>query len=132
MLWRPGSSWGFGALLKSTSSCYSRWRESAVHLLPHRQFLPDQDSNSQPFDYESDSLSLGHDSHKEILCQTNNIIGVFVLPLCLKIYTTHYISKFYKYIFIHLTLVVVFVFNLYPSLFVYMCLIDYKQLFLFI
>ncbi len=27
---------------------------------PHRQSLPDQDSNSQPFDYESESLPLGH------------------------------------------------------------------------
>ncbi len=28
---------------------------------PHLQSLPDRDSNSQPFDYESDSLPLGHD-----------------------------------------------------------------------
>ncbi len=35
--------------------------ESAVHSLPpHRQSLPDRDSNSQPLDYESDSLPLGH------------------------------------------------------------------------
>ncbi len=27
----------------------------------HLQSLPDRDSNSQPFDYESDSLLLGHD-----------------------------------------------------------------------
>ncbi len=27
----------------------------------HRQSLPDRNSNSQPFDYESDSLPLGHD-----------------------------------------------------------------------
>ncbi len=27
----------------------------------HRQYLPDRDSNSQPFDYESNSLQLGHD-----------------------------------------------------------------------
>ncbi len=33
--------------------------ESAAHSIP--QSLPDQDSNSQPFNYESDSLLLGHD-----------------------------------------------------------------------
>ncbi len=31
-----------------------------IHSL-HLQFLPDRDSNSQPFDYESDSPPLGHD-----------------------------------------------------------------------
>ncbi len=35
--------------------------ESAGHSLPHRQSLPGQDSTSQPFEYESDSLILGHD-----------------------------------------------------------------------
>ncbi len=30
--------------------------EGAVHSLPHLQFLPDQDSNSQPFDYELISI----------------------------------------------------------------------------
>ncbi len=57
-------------------SWYWRWRASAqVHLSRgieggeralyihslHLQFLPDRDSNSQPFDYESDSPPLGHD-----------------------------------------------------------------------
>ncbi len=69
-------------------------RESAVHSLHPPTIPADRDSNSQPFNYESDSLSLGHDSHKEILCKTNNIIVVFVLPLCLKTYRTHYIYKF--------------------------------------
>ncbi len=33
--------------------------ESAVNSVPpHLQFLPTQDSNSQPFDYESDSLTI--------------------------------------------------------------------------
>ncbi len=31
-----------------------------TQLPPHRQSLPAQDSNPQPFDYESDSLALGH------------------------------------------------------------------------
>ncbi len=34
MLWRPGRSWGFGVLLKSTSVVVLRWRESAVHSPP--------------------------------------------------------------------------------------------------
>ncbi len=32
--------------------------ESAGHSLPHLQFLPDRDSNSQPFDYESNSPTI--------------------------------------------------------------------------
>ncbi len=32
--------------------------ENAVHSLPHRQFLPARDSNPQPLDYESDSLTI--------------------------------------------------------------------------
>ncbi len=36
--------------------------ERALYIhSPHRQSLPDRDSNLQPFDYESDSLPLGHD-----------------------------------------------------------------------
>ncbi len=34
MLWRPGSSWGFGALLKGTSSWYWRWRECCTFTPP--------------------------------------------------------------------------------------------------
>ncbi len=55
MLQRPGSSWVFGALLKGISVMVLRV-ESAGHSLPHLQFLPAQESNSQPLDYESDSL----------------------------------------------------------------------------
>ncbi len=58
MLRRPGSSWGFGALLKGTSVVVLRVeRELYIHS-PHLQFLPAQDSNSQPFDYKSDSLTI--------------------------------------------------------------------------
>ncbi len=46
MLRLPGSSWGFGALLKGTL------------VVVFLQFLPTRDSNSQPFDYESDSLTI--------------------------------------------------------------------------
>ncbi len=55
MLQRPGSSWVFGALLKGTSVVVLRV-ESAGHSLPHLQFLPAQESNSQHLDYKSDSL----------------------------------------------------------------------------
>ncbi len=41
MLRRPGSSWGFGALLKGTSVVVLKVEESAVHSLTHLQFLPD-------------------------------------------------------------------------------------------
>ncbi len=58
MLRRPGSSWGFGALLKGTSVVVLRV-ESVLYIhSPHLQFLPAWDSNSQPLDYESNSLTI--------------------------------------------------------------------------
>ncbi len=43
MMRRPGSSWGFGALLKGlTSVVVVRVEESAGYSLRHRKFLPDQ------------------------------------------------------------------------------------------
>ncbi len=59
MLWRPRSSWGFGALLKGTSVMVSRVERALYIDSPHLQFLLAQDSNWQPFDYESDSLTQG-------------------------------------------------------------------------
>ncbi len=42
--------------------------ERALYIhSPHLQSLLDRDSNSQPFDYESDSLPLGHDFPKLLL-----------------------------------------------------------------
>ncbi len=58
MLRRPGSSWGFGALLKGTSVMVLRVERALDIHSPHLQFLPARDSNSQPLDYESDSLTI--------------------------------------------------------------------------
>ncbi len=58
MLRRPGSSWGFGALLKSTSVVVLRVERALYIHSPHLQFLPARDLNSQPLDYESDSLTI--------------------------------------------------------------------------
>ncbi len=58
MLRCPGSSWGFGALLKGTSVVVLRVERALYIHSPHLQFLPARDSNSQPFDYESDSLTI--------------------------------------------------------------------------
>ncbi len=58
MLRRPGSSWGFGALLKGTSVVVLKEERALYIHSPHLQFLPARDSNSQPFDYESDSLTI--------------------------------------------------------------------------
>ncbi len=49
MLQRPRSSWGF-VVLRVERALY-------IHS-PHLQFLPARDSNSQPFDYESNSLTI--------------------------------------------------------------------------
>ncbi len=58
MLRRPGSSWGFGALLKGTSVVVLKVERALyIHSL-HLQFLLARDSNSQPLDYESDSLTI--------------------------------------------------------------------------
>ncbi len=65
--WR-GSSWGFGALLKGLTSVMVLNLETALYIhSPRWQSLPDRDSNSQPFDYESDSQSLSHNFPNETL-----------------------------------------------------------------
>ncbi len=53
MLRHPGSCWGFGALLKGTSVVVLRVKRALYIHSPHLKFLPAQDSNSQPFDYEA-------------------------------------------------------------------------------
>ncbi len=50
---RLGNSWGFGGLLKSTSVVVLRVERALYIHSPHLQFLPDRDSNSQPFDWLS-------------------------------------------------------------------------------
>ncbi len=58
MLRCPGSSWGFGALLKGTSVVVLRVERALYIHCPHLQFQPGRNSNSQPFNYESDSLTI--------------------------------------------------------------------------
>ncbi len=55
----PGEQLGVRCLAQGHLSRGIEGGESAVHLLPpHLQFLPARDSNSQPLDYESDSLTI--------------------------------------------------------------------------
>ncbi len=61
MLRHSGSSWGFGSLLKYTSVVVLKVKRALYIHSTHLQSLPDRNSNSQPFNYESDSLPLGHD-----------------------------------------------------------------------
>ncbi len=58
MLRRPGSSWGFGALLKGTSVVVLKDERALYIHSPHPQSLPARDSNSQPLGYETDSLTI--------------------------------------------------------------------------
>ncbi len=58
MLRCPGSSCGFGALLKSTSVVVLKVKRALVIHSPHLQSLPARDSNPQHLDYESDSLTI--------------------------------------------------------------------------
>ncbi len=53
----PGEQLGVQCLAQGHLSRGIEGGESAVHSV-HLQFLPAQDSNSQPFDYESDSLTI--------------------------------------------------------------------------
>ncbi len=54
----PGSSWGFGVLLKGTSSWYWGWIERCTFTPPTYNSCRTWDSNLQPFDYESGSLTI--------------------------------------------------------------------------
>ncbi len=56
MLRRPGSSWGFGALIKGTSVVVLKVERTLYIHSPHLKFLPARDSNS--LDYESDTLTI--------------------------------------------------------------------------
>ncbi len=54
----PGEQLGFGALLKDTSVVVLKVERALdIHSL-HLQSLPDRDSNLQPLDYKSDSLTI--------------------------------------------------------------------------
>ncbi len=58
MLRRPRSSWGFDALLKCTSVVVLKVEKALYIHSPHQQSLPARDSNSQPFNYKSNSLTI--------------------------------------------------------------------------
>ncbi len=60
MLWHPGSSWGFGALLKGLISAVVLRVESALYILtpPTNNSCRTWDSNPWPSGYKSDSLSI--------------------------------------------------------------------------
>ncbi len=72
MLWRPGSSWVFGALLKGTSVVVLKVeRERWTFTPPTYNSCRTWDSNSRPLGYESDSLTsrprlpIKHAQHKK-------------------------------------------------------------------
>ncbi len=54
----PGEQLGVWCLAQGHLGRGIEGGESAGHSLPHRQSLPARDSNPQPFDYESDSLTI--------------------------------------------------------------------------
>ncbi len=56
--WRWREQLGVRCLAQGHLSRGIEGGESAVHSLPHLQFLPARDSNSQPFNYESNSLTI--------------------------------------------------------------------------
>ncbi len=58
MLRHPGSSWGFGVLLKGTSVVVLRVERALCIHSPTYNSCRTWDSNSQPLGYESDSLTI--------------------------------------------------------------------------
>ncbi len=54
----PGEQLGVRSLVQGHLSRGIEGGESAGYSLPYLQFLPACDSNSQPLDYESDSLTI--------------------------------------------------------------------------
>ncbi len=54
----PAEQLGVCCLAQGHLSCGIKGEESAVHSLPHRQFLPARDLNLQPLGYESDTLTI--------------------------------------------------------------------------
>ncbi len=54
----PGEQLGVRCLAQGHLSRGIEGWESSGHSLPHLQFLTARDSNSQPFDYDSDSLTI--------------------------------------------------------------------------
>ncbi len=69
MLRSPGSSCGFGALLKGTCVMVLKVPPS---IPPTYKFLLDQDSNSQPLDYKSNSLTITSRLPRGLLCKKIN------------------------------------------------------------
>ncbi len=57
LLQRPGSNWGFGALLKGTSVMVLKVERVLFIHNPHLQSLPVRESNQQPSGYKPNSLT---------------------------------------------------------------------------
>ncbi len=94
MLRRPGSSWGFGALLKGTSVVVLKEERVLYIHSPHLQFLPARDSNSQSFDYESDSLTIR--PRLPIVIFNRKMITLDFSATTIVLFQTHYYSSLRK------------------------------------
>ncbi len=85
MLRHPGSSWGFGVLLKDTSVVVLRVERALYIHSPHLQFLPARDSNPWPLGYESDSLTIRPRLpcilYYNVFCERNLGLLYFCLPI---------------------------------------------------
>ncbi len=57
----PGEELGVRGLAQGHLVMVLKVKRALYIHSPRRQSLPDRDTDSQPFDYESDSLPLGHD-----------------------------------------------------------------------
>ncbi len=96
MLRRPGSSWGFGALLKGTSVMVLKVERALYIHSPHLQFLPARDLNSQPFDYESDSLTIRPRLLMRVASKLCRAVALQELSLTPLVYTVRHFKGFYS------------------------------------
>ncbi len=95
-VWRSGyARLGVRCLVQGHLSRGIEGGESVYIHSPHRQFLPARDSNSQPFDYESDSLTirpqLPTDAATWRWCGA--WVCVLILPSCLYLFFPNTFKK---------------------------------------
>ncbi len=92
--------WGFGSLLKGTSVVVLKVERALYIHSPHLQFPPARDSNSQPLDYKSNSLTIRlrlSDYYENMI--RHNVVVVFLL---------FKLSRFMYFIFRYLYIYILF------------------------
>ncbi len=96
MLQRPGSSWGFGALLKDTSVVVLKEVLKVIHS-PTNNPCRTWDSNPQPLDYKSDALTIRPRLPLKLL-ERNKDLTFIVIFIDIDWYEKNYRDNFFGHI----------------------------------